>query len=170
MRGIPTALRPWRRSIRARIVIACAVLFLVLGAILIGAAYTQVGRVAVIPSGPQGEHIEPGRNPQIGATTDTSKRAGFLEFTLAGLGVGIVLAAGLGWAVSRRVLRPLTAVTTAAQVASQENLDHRLALAGPPDELKELADTFDAMLARLEPRSPASAGSWPTPPTSCARR
>ena len=61
-----------------------------------------------------------------------------------------MLAAGLGWAVSRRVLRPLTAVTTAAQAASQENLDRRLALAGPPDELKELADTFDAMLARLE--------------------
>jgi signal transduction histidine kinase len=61
-----------------------------------------------------------------------------------------LLAAGLGWVVSRRVLRPLTAVTTAAQAASQENLGQRLALAGPPDELKELADTFDAMLARLE--------------------
>jgi signal transduction histidine kinase len=48
------------------------------------------------------------------------------------------------------VLRPLAAVTTAAQIASQENLDQRLALAGPPDELKELADTFDAMLARLD--------------------
>ena len=150
MRVRPAALRPWRSSIRARIVIACAAVFLVLGAILIGAAYTQVGRVAVIPSGPQGEHIEPGRNPQISATTDASKRAGFLEFTLAGLALGTVLAAGLGWAVSRRVLRPLTAVTTAAQAASQDNLDRRLALAGPHDELKALADTFDAMLARLE--------------------
>ena len=150
MRVIPAALRPWRSSIRARIVIACAALFLVLGAILIGAVYTQVGRVLVVPSGAQGETIEPGSNPQINATTDASKRAGFLEFTLAGLGLGTLLAAGLGWAVSRRVLRPLTAVTTAAQAASQENLDRRLALAGPPDELKELADTFDAMLARLE--------------------
>jgi signal transduction histidine kinase len=131
-------------------VIACAVVFLVLGAVLIGAAYTQVGRVLVNPSGPPGEVIKPGNGPQISATTDTSKRRGFLEFTLAGLGLGTVLAAGLGWAVSRRVLRPLTAVTTAAQAASQENLDRRLALAGPPDELKELADTFDAMLARLE--------------------
>jgi signal transduction histidine kinase len=150
MKVTPATLRPWRSSIRARIVIACAVLFLVPGAILTGAAYTQVGRVSVIPSGPRGEHIEPGNNPQIAATTDTSKRRGFLEFTLAGLGLGTLLAAGLGWAVSRRVLRPLTAVTTAAQAASQENLDRRLALAGPPDELKELADTFDAMLARLE--------------------
>lgn len=48
------------------------------------------------------------------------------------------------------MLRPLVAITTAAQGASQENLGQRLALAGPPDELKELADTFDAMLARLE--------------------
>ena len=150
MRVIPAALRPWRSSIRARIVIACAALFLVLGAILIGAAYTQVGRVLVVPSGAQGKTIEPGSNPQINATADASKRDGFLEFTLAGLGLGTLLAAGLGWAVSRRVLRPLTAVTTAAQAASQENLDRRLALAGPPDELKELADTFDAMLARLE--------------------
>jgi signal transduction histidine kinase len=45
---------------------------------------------------------------------------------------------------------PLRAITTAARAASQENLNQRLALAGPPDELKELADTFDAMLARLD--------------------
>jgi len=150
MRVTPAELRPWRSSIRARIVIACAGLFLVPGAILIGVAYTQIGRVLVIPSGAQGETIEPGGNPQIFGSTDTSKRSGFLAFSLAGLGLGTLLAAGLGWAVSRRVLRPLTAVTTAAQAASQENLGQRLALAGPPDELKELADTFDAMLARLE--------------------
>jgi signal transduction histidine kinase len=147
---MPAAFRPWRSSIRARIVIACAGLFLVPAAILVGIAYTQVGHVLLIPYGPRGEVIEPGHNPQITAMVDTSKRRGFLEFTLAGLGLGTLLAAGLGWAVSRRVLRPLTAVTTAAKAASQENLDRRLALAGPPDELKELADTFDAMLARLE--------------------
>jgi signal transduction histidine kinase len=159
MRVTPVGLRPWRRSIRARIVVACAGLFLVLGAILIGAAYTQVGRGQEILSGSRGEvswrvgkvtYFDNARSPQVAATVDASKRRGFLEFTLAGLGLGTLLAAGLGWAVSRRVLRPLAAVTTAAQAASQENLDRRLALTGPPDELKELADTFDAMLARLE--------------------
>ncbi len=158
MRVTPAAFRPWRSSIRARIVIACAGLFLVLGAILIGAAYTQVGRVLVIPYVPRAEvawrqgnatYFNDANNPQISASIDASKRRGFLEFTLAGLGLGTLLAAGLGWAISRRVLRPLTAVTTAAQAASQENLGQRLALAGPPDELKELADTFDAMLVRL---------------------
>src|ERR1700683_5462513 len=128
MRVIPAALRPWRSSIRARIVIACAALFLVWAAILSGAACSQVGRVLVVPSGAQGQTIEPGSNPQINATADASKRDGFLEFTLDGLGMGTFLAAGLDWAVSRRVLRPLTPVTTAPQPASQENLDRRLAL------------------------------------------
>jgi signal transduction histidine kinase len=159
MRITPAPLRPWRGSIRARIMIACAGLFLVPGAILIGAAYTQVGYVRVIPPGPRAEvasrqgnvtYFYDANNPQIINMIAANRRRAFLEFTLAGLGLGTLLAAGLGWAVSRRVLRPLTAVTTAAQAASQENLGQRLALAGPPDELKELADTFDAMLARLE--------------------
>jgi signal transduction histidine kinase len=159
MRVTPAVLRPWRSSIRARIVIACAGLFLVPSAILIGVAYTQIGHILVISSPSRGEivshrgnvtYFNDANNPQIFGTIDASKRSGFLELTLAGLGLGTLLAAGLGWAVSRRVLRPLTAVTTAAQAASQENLGQRLALAGPPDELKELADTFDAMLARLE--------------------
>src|SRR5581483_11465112 len=158
MRLTPASLRPWRTSIRARIVIACAGLFLVPGAILTGVAYTQIGHVLVVPYAapgdvsPQGNatYFDAGNDPHISATRDVSKQRGFLAFALAGLGLGTLLAGGLGWAVSRRVLRPLAAVTTAAQVASQENLDQRLALAGPPDELKELADTFDAMLARLD--------------------
>ena len=52
----------------------------------------------------------------------------------------------------------------------QQHLGERLALAGAQDELKELADTFDDMLERLDRRSPRSAGSSPTPRTSCARR
>jgi hypothetical protein len=55
MRVTSAALRPWRGSIRARIVIACAAVFLVLGAIVIGVAYTQVGQVRVIPSDSRGE-------------------------------------------------------------------------------------------------------------------
>jgi signal transduction histidine kinase len=77
-------------------------------------------------------------------------RRDFLIYSLVGLGLATVLAGGLGWALSTRVLRPLRAITEAARAASQENLDQRLALAGPPDELKELADTFDEMLTRLD--------------------
>ncbi|MDP9072201.1 MAG: ATP-binding protein [Actinomycetota bacterium] len=66
------------------------------------------------------------------------------------LGLMAVASVGLGWVVAGRVLQPLHAITAAAKRLSEENLDERIALQGPEDELKELADTFDAMLGRLE--------------------
>ena len=57
---------------------------------------------------------------------------------------------GLGWLIAGRVLRPVHRMTTTARELSETNLHERIALDGPDDELKELADTFDAMLARLE--------------------
>jgi signal transduction histidine kinase len=61
-----------------------------------------------------------------------------------------VVSIGLGWLVAGRVLGKLRTITTAARSISASSLDARLALAGPDDELKELGDTFDALLARLE--------------------
>ena len=66
------------------------------------------------------------------------------------LGIMAVASVGLGWVVAGRVLRPIQDVTATARQLSEHNLDRRLALEGPADELKELADTFDAMLERLE--------------------
>jgi len=73
-----------------------------------------------------------------------------LDVSAAGLAAMAVVSALLGWIMAGRVLRPVHAITAAARRASQENLGERIALAGPEDELKELADTFDAMLARLD--------------------
>lgn len=61
-----------------------------------------------------------------------------------------VLSGALGWFVSGRVLRPMSEITAAARTVSRESLHERIALDGPDDELKQLADTFDSMLARLE--------------------
>ena len=66
------------------------------------------------------------------------------------LAVMTVLSVGLGWLVAGRMLRPLRMITAAAQRISASNLHERLAMTGPDDELKELADTFDALLGRLE--------------------
>ena len=57
---------------------------------------------------------------------------------------------GLGWILAGRVLRPIQDMTATARRLSDTNLHERLALEGPSDELKELAATFDGMLARLE--------------------
>jgi signal transduction histidine kinase len=66
------------------------------------------------------------------------------------LAVMAVLSIALGWVVAGRVLRPLTAITATAKRLSAGSLHERIALRGPPDELKALADTIDGMLARLD--------------------
>ncbi len=57
---------------------------------------------------------------------------------------------GLGWFVAGRMLRPVHEISATARRISDEHLEDRIALKGPPDELKELADQFDAMLDRLQ--------------------
>ena len=56
----------------------------------------------------------------------------------------------LGWWMAGRALSPLRTITATARRVSGENLGERIALQGPEDELKELADTFDGMLVRLD--------------------
>jgi signal transduction histidine kinase len=56
----------------------------------------------------------------------------------------------IGWMLAGTMLKPLRLITARARSASASDLSHRVALAGPDDELKHLADTFDDMLARLE--------------------
>ncbi len=66
------------------------------------------------------------------------------------LAVMAALAVALGWLVAGRVLRPLRAITATARRISATSLHERLALHGPDDEFKELADTLDELLGRLE--------------------
>jgi signal transduction histidine kinase len=73
-----------------------------------------------------------------------------LLYSLLTLGGVTVLAAIAGWVVAGRILRPVHQLTAAARTASEQNLSQRLDLQGPRDELRELADTFDDMLARLD--------------------
>ena len=61
-------------------------------------------------------------------------------------GISVVV----GWVLAGRALAPLRKITTTARRVSGENLGERIALEGPQDELKELADTFDGMLSRLD--------------------
>ena len=66
------------------------------------------------------------------------------------LGIMLMVSIGLGWLVAGRVLRKLRTITAAARSISASSLYARLALDGPDDELKELGDTFDGLLGRLD--------------------
>jgi signal transduction histidine kinase len=73
-----------------------------------------------------------------------------LVYSGVALAITAVISVALGWAVAGHVLRPLRAITAAARDISATSLHRRLALDGPQDELRELADTFDGLLGRLE--------------------
>jgi signal transduction histidine kinase len=177
-----------RRSVRARIAIACAGLFLVTGAAFVAVTYTladqslaagSVAREAAASPTDTKQTLDAAQLSKVcqkeklgGQLTDAElaqckeafaggAQAGavyqrdrdlhqLLLWSVVGLAGGTIVAGALGWLIGRRILRPLQKVTDAARHASQEHLDERIQLDGPQDELKELADTFDEMLNRLD--------------------
>ncbi|MFB7913582.1 sensor histidine kinase [Streptomyces sp. NPDC056061] len=85
-------------------------------------------------------------------TDHVSDAAGhqLLIWSIAALLVMTACAVGVGWWIAGRVLRPVHAMTAKARRLSEHTLHERIASSGPDDELKELGDTLDALLARLE--------------------
>lgn len=75
---------------------------------------------------------------------------GILVFSLVALGGTGLVAVGIGWLLAGRALAPLHAVTATARRVADTNLNERIAMTGPDDEIKVLADTFDGMLERLD--------------------
>jgi signal transduction histidine kinase len=92
-----------------------------------------------------------GNGVQAGAAAQRSTTMShLLNYSLLSLAGATLLAAVAGWIVAGRILRPVHRLTEVARAASEQNLSQRIALQGPRDELRELADTFDAMLERLD--------------------
>jgi signal transduction histidine kinase len=116
------------------------------------AVATAVGPGAVVvpqPTTPDGRKVSDVLNDIARSYRDKTLHELVVK-SLEGLAVMAVLSVGFGWAIAGRVLGPLHRMTATARRLSEENLHERIALDGPDDELKELADTFDAMLGRLE--------------------
>jgi signal transduction histidine kinase len=86
--------------------------------------------------------------------TAARQRADALHQLVVESGVALAIMAvasmGLGWLLAGRALRPLREMTSAARQLSEDNLHKRLPADGPPDELGDLATTFNALLGRLE--------------------
>jgi signal transduction histidine kinase len=86
---------------------------------------------------------------EIRSANDRALRRVLLAFGGALLLVTLASVAA-GWIIAGRALRPISSITATARSISDRTLDARIALHGPRDELRELADTFDSMLARLQ--------------------
>ena len=133
-----------RRTVRMRLTALYCILF-VLSAMVLLAITNGVGSSAshstrTVTSG--------GQTVTVQVDTATSRQ--YLVGSAIALGVMLVVSVVAGWVVAGRVLRPLRQMTTAARRISASNLHERLAIDGPGDELKHLADTIDALLGRLD--------------------
>jgi signal transduction histidine kinase len=72
------------------------------------------------------------------------------NLSLGALLVLVPVGLAIGWAVAGRVVRPVGTITGVAREIEATDLSRRIRLGGPPDEMRDLADTFDAMLDRLD--------------------
>jgi signal transduction histidine kinase len=169
-----------RRTIRLRLALLYAGLFFISGAVLLALTYAAVSRThsAYSQSVPapfigHGSVAAPAQPPfvpeirQVGpirrgsprenikiSIVDPNQRSADLRVlaivSVIALATMAAVSMGLGWLIAGRVLRPLRTITTAARDISATDLHRRLALDGPNDEFKELGDTFDGLLARLD--------------------
>jgi signal transduction histidine kinase len=148
-------------TVRQRLALLMAGLIVITGVVLMAASYELVR--TNLNSAPPGSPARSGRFvPAVPPTSASGYGNGIRQqiahHTLgqllvqygAILGGLVVLSGLLAWLIAGRVLRPLRVITGAARRITRERLDERLALGGPRDELRELGDTFDAMLARLQ--------------------
>ncbi len=124
-------------------------LFLLCGAGLLAITYLLVDHATAIHAVAT---RSPGGAPGRGAAVKTHLVDLHQLLIQSGVALAImtVVSIMLGWMVAGRVLRPLRAMTAMTRRISEQSLHQRLALDGPRDELTELADTIDGLLARLE--------------------
>jgi signal transduction histidine kinase len=165
-----TTRRRWRRStIRVRLSLLYAGALFIGGAALVAAMYVILGealdsqdtaRVWITEHLPELTSGEPA-SQEAAHEAQEDLRAQFeqdrddtlktmLVASLIALGAVGVIAGGVGWLVAGRALHPLQQITATARRVADRSLQERIALDGPDDEVKDLADTFDAMLERLD--------------------
>jgi signal transduction histidine kinase len=151
--------RPPRRTARLRLTMLYGATFLACGGVIVVALVFVVyamafGRV-------QRLSFRACAGGRAVGVVDATLRYGehqALVYACVALALIAVTSTVIGWFLAGRVLRPLRTITAAARRISASSLHERLDLHGPDDELKELADTLDTLLARLEASFDAQRG------------
>ncbi len=146
------------RTVRLRLTLLYSALFFISGVALLAITYLIFRRASrvnvIVPNGPT--HSGAARDAAtelryaelVRHSTDALHH-GLLRSVIA-LVIMTAISIALGWLVAGRVLQPLRAMTATTRQISEHSLNERLALAGPRDELKDLADTIDGLLGRLQ--------------------
>ncbi len=153
----PTAPRPRGRGpgLRLRLTLLATCLTAGVSAALLWLGWLLVGSVVTaVPELPPGSSVRfqgvdvPAE--QLASALQANAQDKVLQYGSAAFLCVVLAAAVLAWALTGRLLRPLQEVTATARRLSAESLGERIDLRGPRDEVAELADTFNAMLDRLQ--------------------
>jgi two-component system, OmpR family, sensor histidine kinase VanS len=131
-------------SVRLKLTLSYAGFVMLAGVLMLAAVWTVVLRY--IPDGVIA-HLHPSWWFLFSRSDPLHGFAAVAAIVLAFLLVFGLLG---GWLLAGRMLAPLDRITDATRIAANGSLSHRIELEGPTDEFRELADAFDAMLARLE--------------------
>lgn len=152
-----------RRTVRLRLTFLYGSLFLAWGAGLLATTYLLMAQRITgsfsVTTGPLSHQVSHSGAPSGASSSPISDllraqaAADLYQFLVqSGIALAIlaVVAIALVWWVAGRILRPLRSMTATTRQISEESLHERLALPGPSDELKDLGDTIDELLGRLE--------------------
>jgi signal transduction histidine kinase len=153
--------RWWRSTVRVRLTLLYAGAFFLAGAVLVALLYVYLGQSldhqltgrAASTEQLRAHQVPPELADRLGTQRQQDRDDtlhAMLVASLVALGVVGIAAGGFGWLLAGRALRPLQDITATARRVADRSLHERIALEGPDDELKQLADTFDAMLERLD--------------------
>jgi signal transduction histidine kinase len=135
------------RTVRMRLTALYGALFTITGGVLLAFSYWHQYRTKWVII------VYDDSGPEIRERLDRLKEAQLHDLLMQwgiALAIMMVISIALGWLVAGRVLRPLRTMTATIQQISDRNVHERLAATGPRDELKDLADTVDGLLGRLE--------------------
>jgi two-component system sensor histidine kinase VanS len=129
--------RPPGLSVRLKLTLSYAGFLMLAGVVLLVAGYFSLSR-----------GVHPGVTFMVRSHSDLVRD--FAPIAISVMGFLLVFGLLGGWILAGRMLAPLTRITDATRVAASGSLSHRIELEGRQDEFRELADSFDTMLARVE--------------------
>ena len=139
------------RSLRLRLAVLYSAVLVVLGGLLVVGVYLALAHSLDSGAVPDRTTVVGGAEARVVTAQELERQVNqhalerLQDYSLAAIGILFVTSLLVGWVVAGRALAPVDRVTRTARDIGATSLERRIRLGGPDDELRRLADTFDAV-------------------------